>query len=173
MLSEFRVQFRLSLKEMPYTTGIVPRAVTYLKYSYSKRNDQALIAKIFNWRLAWAWVENIHLEIRKSQVDGMGLFSVNGVDAYTVLGKYTGELLSKESTKSCRYACDFSENRLLSARDKGNEFRYINDGGVDANVSFIKCYKCVYVLTKQKIDAGCELLADYGLPYWVEQNLVQ
>ena len=166
VLREFRVQFRLSLSKMPYASGVKPRAVMYRSYVYSEPSDQALIVKIFNWRLDWVYVEDIYLEIRKSQIDGMGLFSVNGVGPYSVLGKYTGEICSKESRESCKYACDFSEHRLLSARDIGNEFRYINHDQTGANVCFIKICNDVYVVTKQQISENSELLVDYGSRYW-------
>ncbi len=110
---------------------------------------------------------------------GMGLFTINELDAGDFVGVYSGEVVEQTEAKT-RQNQDYmfnvpSSELVIDSVDpyKSGLTRYVNDATTTQNNnlkwSFLKINsktKIPVFLTKHKINAGSELFISYGKQYW-------
>ena len=135
-----------------------------------------------------------HIEVRSVAGKGKGAFTTIAVDAGTFLGYYAGEYLS-EKQLFARYPClmregvtrgeslaagcsyifglDFDGEMYVDAANPwfSNWVRYVNHSNRRKNcISYIddvcKERPMIYLQALRNIDAGEELLFDYGKDFW-------
>jgi hypothetical protein len=121
-----------------------------------------------------------HVFLAPSPGRGTGVFCrlPGGIREGLVLGEYTGRRLSgakhdKEFAqgKDCSYALqlDFKDLVIDSADWRSSKWpRYINGAGAGetANVRFVEVRGRAMVIASRAIEAGEELLVEYGDDYW-------
>lgn len=110
---------------------------------------------------------SIVLEVRKSQIDGKGLFAASRIPARRKLGELTGEVISwrearRRAKQQRRLALvERGDGTAIDGRRHGNEFRYINHS-CSPNAYIRICYGHVEFYSLRVIQAGEELTCDYG-----------
>ncbi|KAG2383342.1 hypothetical protein C9374_004679 [Naegleria lovaniensis] len=123
-----------------------------------------------------------------SQIDGLGVFALEGIEKDSLIMEYVGELVSYEELhrrdifckvfQSC-YVFDLKKGIGVDAYRKGNESRFVNDaqGPVKAKTAKNNCTpKVVFdsevhdyrigIFALETIKAGSELLFSYGDNFW-------
>jgi SET domain-containing protein len=107
------------------------------------------------------------LSIRKSFIQGKGLFTNEPIPKRKKLGEFSGELISvREARKRARNAkriviVEMSETKAMDGSVNGGPFQFVNHS-CDPNLYIRIAYGRVEFYTKRKIDAGEELTCDYG-----------
>ncbi|KAJ3359658.1 hypothetical protein GGF32_009108 [Allomyces javanicus] len=112
-------------------------------------------------------------------VRGFGLFAASPIRKGDVLGVYAGVLTSRSHTTDYEWSYpseirDEAGNTMelgIDAKDRGNWFRFANDGDQDhlnAEVQYVpyrNVWNVMYVATKA-IPVDGEVLVSYGNGYW-------
>ena len=112
-------------------------------------------------------MERFRFEVRKSRIQGKGLFSLSRVPARRKLGELTGETITQgEARRRARATeriaiVEFGDGTALDASRAGNHFRYVNHS-CSPN-SFMRLYGGrVEFYALREIAPGEELTCDYG-----------
>ena len=107
------------------------------------------------------------LLIKKSSINGKGLFTDSAVRAKTKLGEFTGE---RVSTREARRRAEgrkriaiveIDETEAIDGSAGGGPFQFINHS-CESNVFIRIAYGRVEFYAKMNIAAGDELTTDYG-----------
>jgi len=114
----------------------------------------------------------------------LGLFARRAFEPDQVLGHYAGKVLLEQDFPSqssddelTKYVFDFVEEEgcFIDAKTVGNEARFVNDyRGIAStpNAEFVESslpstgQKVIYLVVTQHMQAGVEILVDYGEKYW-------
>jgi len=110
------------------------------------------------------------LHIRKSGIQGKGLFTDKPLRARKKLGEFTGERIStQEAARRARDAkriaiVDVTDHEAIDGGVRGGPFQYLNHS-CEANVFIRIAYGRVEFYARRNIKAGEELTCDYGLSY--------
>jgi len=102
-----------------------------------------------------------------------GTFATKDFSQYDVIGDYTGIIRKFKSADSDnRYLFNLVDDLAIDARDYGNELRFINSNmniseepNVTSVVSYIDGLPRVLYICTNDIEAGEEILIDYGDEY--------
>jgi hypothetical protein len=114
-----------------------------------------------------------YCEIRPSPIEGVGVFAKELIPAGTRIIQYTGVEMSYKEFKE-RYGTDwrFTYRRMpwlpqIVSKENKNIINYINDGiyGQEKKVCNV-FLKEGWLFSNCDINAGEELLLDYGKKYW-------
>ena len=106
------------------------------------------------------------LVIRKSSIQGQGLFTDCAIRARTKVGEFTGELIStregrRRAKQQKRIAIvELDDKHAIDGHVGGGPFRFINHS-CNANVFIRVAYSRVEFYAKTNIHAGDELTVDY------------
>ncbi|MBX9744749.1 MAG: SET domain-containing protein-lysine N-methyltransferase, partial [Chlamydiales bacterium] len=124
------------------------------------------------------------LEIRKISIklqngntmDNYGIFATKTLKKDTIIGIYAGELKPLDKIESHDYTFNLPGKGLsewgIDAKKMGNLTRYINHSNrKNENVCAVAFYdritpRIMFVVKKKAINAGEQLLYDYGIGYW-------
>ncbi|HZR36035.1 MAG TPA: SET domain-containing protein-lysine N-methyltransferase [Nevskia sp.] len=107
------------------------------------------------------------LEVRRSRIDGRGLFAARPLPARRKLGEIGGSHVRlpgawKEAERSGRiYLIEIDPRTALDC-SAGNSFRFLNHS-CSANCYMRIAHRRVEVYTRRAIRAGDELTVDYGI----------
>jgi SET domain-containing protein len=110
------------------------------------------------------------LRVKKSHIQGKGLFTDVPVPARRKLGEFTGERIStREAAKRARGAkriaiVDVTEREAIDGSVRGGPFQFLNHS-CEANLFIRIAYGRVEFYARRNIKAGEELTCDYGLSY--------
>ena len=111
------------------------------------------------------------LVIRKSSIQGKGLFTDSFIHARAKVGEFTGEKISiREARRRARLRdriaiVEFSEREAIDADVPGGSlFRYINHS-CSPNTFIRIAYGRIEFYAKQNIKAGHELTVDYEVSH--------
>lgn len=110
------------------------------------------------------------LVIRKSSIQGRGLFTDSAVRARAKLGEFTGERISirearRRAKQQKRIAIvEVDDYRAIDGKVGGGPFNFINHS-CQPNVFIRIAYGRVEFYAKSRIAAGAELTTDYGLSH--------
>lgn len=113
------------------------------------------------------------LEIRHSPIHGLGVFAQEPIPAGARIIQYTGVEMSYKEFKE-RYGNDwrFTYRRMpwlpqIVSKENKNLINYINDGVWGQKKGVFNVYlKGGWLFSNCDINAGEELLLDYGKRYW-------
>lgn len=113
-------------------------------------------------------------EIRPSPIHGVGVFAKTLIPANTAIIQYTGTEMSYQEFKQ-RYGNDwrYTYRRMpwlpvIVSKDNRNLINYINDGIWGQAKGVCNVYlKKGWLYSYENIEAGQELLLDYGKRYWM------
>jgi SET domain-containing protein len=114
-----------------------------------------------------------YLELKASPIEGWGIFTTEPVKKDQNLGEFLGIEMNhtefkKKYGNDLRYTCRKTRQHLYRvAKDYRNFITYINDGVHNNKNPYVNVYIknwCCYASCD--IDAGQELLLDYGKRYW-------
>ena len=113
------------------------------------------------------------LEIKDSPIHGKGVFATKDIKANTKLVEFTGKEMTYQEIKE-RYGNDwrFIYRRMpwqtqIVAKDDKNLICFVNDG---IHLQKFPKKNCIlknrFLISIENINAGDELLLDYGKKYW-------
>lgn len=112
-------------------------------------------------------MDNFSFQVRRSRIQGRGLFALAPVPARRKLGELGGERISLEEARrrarktDCIAIVEFGDGTALDASRDGTDFRYVNHS-CDPN-TFMRLYKGrVEFYALRRVEAGEELTCDYG-----------
>lgn len=120
---------------------------------------------------------NLHiplsLEMLPSPIEGTGVFAKERIPAKARIVKYTGTEMSYKEFKE-RYGNDwrFTYRRMpwqtqIVSKENKNIINYINDGIHNQTNPICNVFlKSGWLFSSCEINAGEELLLDYGKKYW-------
>lgn len=108
-----------------------------------------------------------NFKVRRSRIQGRGLFALAPVAARRKLGELGGERISqREARRRARGAdsimiVEFGDGTALDASRAGSDFRYVNHS-CEPN-TFMRLYRGrVEFYALRRVEAGEELTCDYG-----------
>lgn len=108
-----------------------------------------------------------NFKVKRSRIQGRGLFAVAALPARQKLGELGGELISQHEARRRARGIDsikiveFGDGTALDATHRGGPFGYVNHS-CDPN-TFMRCYKGrVEFYSLRPVRAGEELTCDYG-----------
>ena len=107
------------------------------------------------------------LEVRKSLVDGKGLYAKSRIAARRKIGELAGEVISwREARKRAKgkrrlALVELDDGTAVDASRSGNEFRYINHS-CSPNAYIRIYYGHVEFYSIRAIPTGQEITCDYG-----------
>jgi uncharacterized protein len=107
------------------------------------------------------------LEIRKSTIDGKGLFAAARIDARRKIGELKGEVISEVEARRRAHGkrrlalAELGDGTAIDASKQGNEFRFINHS-CNPNAYIRVCYRRVEFYSLRTIRPGQEITCDYG-----------
>jgi SET domain-containing protein len=107
------------------------------------------------------------LVIKKSSIQGKGLFTDSTIRARSKLGEFTGERISiREARRRAKQRkriaiVEVSDRQAIDGNIGGGPFRFINHS-CDANVFIRIAYGRAEFYARADIAAGEELTTDYG-----------
>lgn len=114
-------------------------------------------------------------EVSKSV--GFGVFAKSKISKGVMIGEYTGILRSKggsDANNDYLFATRYGRSFSLDARDAGNEIRFVNHSHLHANAVFLSVFHGglwhVIIIADREIQAGEQILFDYGYEYWSTRN---
>lgn len=105
--------------------------------------------------------------VKRSAIDGRGLFAATTLEARRKLGEFTGALIGvresrRRAARRKRIAIvEIGGGKAVDASEGGNEFRFVNHS-CSPNTFVRVCYGRVEIWSKRRIAAGEELTCDYG-----------
>lgn len=110
------------------------------------------------------------IEIKKSDIHGMGLFAKENISWGTFIIEYSGEKITKKESarreKFCNsinttYLFELDDNCDLDGMIGGNESKFINHSPINPNVCAIRRNGKIELYAYDNIKKGDELLLDY------------
>jgi SET domain-containing protein len=107
------------------------------------------------------------LEVRKSAIDGKGLFATARIERRTKLGELKGRIISaSEAHERARGKrrlafADLGDGTTIDASQGGNEFRCVNHS-CDPNAYVRVCYGKLEFYALKVINPQDEITCDYG-----------
>ncbi|MEJ0062187.1 MAG: SET domain-containing protein-lysine N-methyltransferase [Alphaproteobacteria bacterium] len=107
------------------------------------------------------------LSIRKSSIQGKGLFATRPIRARKKLGEFTGKLVSvREARKRAKtlkriVIIEISETKAIDGSVGGGPFQFVNHS-CDANLFIRIAYGRAEFYARRNIKTGEELTCDYG-----------
>lgn len=107
------------------------------------------------------------LSIRRSSIQGKGLFTDQPIAKRKKLGEFTGELISvREARRRAKNAeriviVEMSETQAVDGSVNGGPFQFVNHS-CEPNLYIRIAYGKIEFYTKKRIKAGEELTCDYG-----------
>ena len=113
----------------------------------------------------------IKLEIRRSKIDGVGLFAMQDIAWGSFVIEYTGEKINNSEYKKreafydrigVSYLFDLDEKTTIDGLVGGNESRFINCSKEKPNLCVIRQRGKILFYSYVDIKSGDELLFDYG-----------
>jgi uncharacterized protein len=110
------------------------------------------------------------LLIRKSKIEGKGLFTNSPIAARTKVGEYTGERISvreaRRRAKNRKHVAivELNSKEAIDESVRGGLFQYINHS-CSPNVFLRIAYGRVEFYAKRNIAAGEEMTVDYELSH--------
>ena len=112
-------------------------------------------------------MNNFNFQVRRSRIQGRGLFALTPVPARRKLGELGGERISLREARrrahgtDCIAIVEFNDGTALDASRNGSDFRYVNHS-CDPN-TFMRLYMGrVEFYALRRVEAGEELTCDYG-----------
>lgn len=106
-------------------------------------------------------------EVKRSRIQGRGLFALSAIPARKKLGELTGEIISqREARRRARASeriaiVEFGDGKALDASRLGNEFKYVNHSC--APNTFMRLFRRrVEFYALRPILPGEELTCNYG-----------
>lgn len=112
-------------------------------------------------------MDTFNFEVRRSRIQGHGLFALSPLPARRKLGELGGERITeREARKRARgrksvMIVEFGDGTALDASRLGSHFRYVNHS-CEPNAYMRLCYGRVEFYSLRRIEAGEELTCDYG-----------
>lgn len=119
------------------------------------------------------------LEVKPSTIpgSGLGLFTKILIPKGTLIIEYKGKITTWKEVKDDWdnvYLYTVNSNHVIDASEQKKSLaRYVNDAkgltrikGINNNAEFVNRGLQVYILSKKNIEAGEEILVDYGNDYW-------
>ena len=111
---------------------------------------------------------NFNFEVKRSQIEGRGLFADSTIPARKKLGELTGELITlREARKRARstanhiFIVEFGDNRALDSTRSDNYFKFMNHS-CTPNAFMRLSRGRVEFYSLRQILPGEELTCDYG-----------
>jgi hypothetical protein len=104
---------------------------------------------------------------------GLGLRATQPIPPRTQIGGYAGDCRPEGFLIDRSFTLQLNSIALVDARDFCNEIRFVNDyrsTGNAANIDIVIRDNQAFYETNRRIEAGEELLADYGESYWAWIN---
>jgi SET domain-containing protein len=108
-----------------------------------------------------------NFKVKRSRIQGRGLFALSPLPARRKLGELGGELISQREarrrarTTDCISIVEFGDGTALDATHAGGPFRYVNHS-CEPN-AFMRRYRGrVEFYSLRRVEAGEELTCDYG-----------
>ncbi|HEX8501555.1 MAG TPA: SET domain-containing protein-lysine N-methyltransferase [Pyrinomonadaceae bacterium] len=112
-------------------------------------------------------MDTFNFQVRRSRIQGLGLFALSAVPARRKMGELGGELIPlAEARRRARDAdsimiVEFGDGTALDATHTGSDFRYVNHS-CEPN-AFMRLYKGhVEFYARRPIEPGEEVTCDYG-----------
>jgi uncharacterized protein len=112
-------------------------------------------------------LDTFNFQVRRSRIQGRGLFALSAVPARRKLGELGGELISQREARrrarvsDCITIVEFGDGTALDASRTGTYFKYVNHS-CEPN-TFMRLYRGrVEFYTLRRVEAGEELTCDYG-----------
>jgi hypothetical protein len=111
------------------------------------------------------------LIIKKSRINGLGLFAGEHIGWGKRIIEYTGEKISnKEASRRLRFNATTGVTYIFELDKKysvdglvgGNEARFINHSSKDPNCTAIRTHGKIFIVSYDDIKKGAELTFDYG-----------
>jgi len=183
----------LSLAAAPITSGILAPVLSkdMLPKDAGRQRAAAPVIRTLS-SISWAiWcVRNERLPLRLGQdvevrptgdVRGQGLFAMRDLDPGVLIERYTGKWIPDDeftnSDLDGAYAFGLTNGYTIDGVDpkRSSYVRYINHSVRKANCEGVQAFEeneligTVYLQTIRTIEAGEELLFDYGAEYWDER----
>ena len=112
-------------------------------------------------------MDTYSFQVRRSRIQGRGLFALTALPARRKIGELGGERISLREARSrardidCNAIVEFSDGTALDASRNGSDFRYVNHS-CEPN-TFMRLYRGrVEFYALRRVEAGEELTCDYG-----------
>ena len=112
-------------------------------------------------------MDTYSFQVRRSRIQGRGLFALSPVPARRKMGELGGEVITQRearrraSATDCIMIVEFNDGSALDATLTGGDFRYVNHS-CEPN-TFMRLYKGhVEFYALRRVEAGEELTCDYG-----------
>jgi len=174
----YALQSGSNSRTLPSTVTVMPGDVNspYLKQFVHSKSQQYR-------RLKSEWRNNVYL--RRSNVQGLGLFAARELEKHTMVIEYIGQLIRNEvaekreklyaNTNHGVYMFRIDDNCVVDATMSGGPARYVNHSCnpncVAEVVAFEKESKII-IITKRKIAQGEELSYDYKFDFEDDQHKI-
>lgn len=110
-----------------------------------------------------------NLEVKRSRIQGRGLFALSPIPARKKLGELTGELITQREARKrarvskCIAIVEFGDGKAVDA-SRGNHFRYVNHS-CSPNTFMRLFHRRVEFYSLRRIEPGEELTCDYGVTH--------
>ena len=112
-------------------------------------------------------VDRYSFTVKRSRIQGMGLFALSGVAARRKLGELGGELITQREARRrargavCVMIVEFGDGTALDATRDGGPFKHVNHS-CEPN-AYMRLYRHhVEFYSLRPIEPGEELTCDYG-----------
>ena len=112
-------------------------------------------------------MDNFNFEVRRSRIQGRGLFALANLPARRKLGELGGELITeREARRRARgresvMIVEFGDGTALDASRLGSHFKYVNHS-CEPNAYMRLCRGRVEFYALREIATGEEVTCDYG-----------
>lgn len=125
------------------------------------------------------------LEVKPSNVHGLGAFALTNIPPGTLIGPYKGKYMNANQRLGVTdgtYIWKINEDRFVDAKNylKNNPLRYINGSKTKQQQKLINCEmrnigktpetEKVYYVTTKFVPKGSELIISYGNNYFPKTN---
>lgn len=106
-------------------------------------------------------------QVKRSRIQGRGLFALSPIPARKKLGELSGELISQREARrrarltDCIMVVEFGDGKALDASVSGNHFRYVNHS-CSPNTYMRLFRRRVEFYALRPIAPGEELTCNYG-----------
>ena len=112
-------------------------------------------------------MDTLNFKVRRSRIQGRGLFALSDLPARRKLGELGGELITQREARrrarstGCIMIVEFGDGTALDATHSGSPFRYVNHS-CEPN-AFMRLYRGrVEFYALRRVEAGEEVMCDYG-----------